>query len=121
MNTPTIVLLVCLAIIAMLAVLLYVSARDRVSTCNCAARSIRSWPASVPSRRSLEGTDDWVSVQTPENMEEMLLHWTSYDGPNVGWCHLCDRPILSADDLIPGTNTHSCPEGLKLHREHREA
>lgn len=33
MNAPTLVLLVCLAIIAMLSVLLYISTRDRLPAC----------------------------------------------------------------------------------------
>jgi hypothetical protein len=62
--------------------------------------------------------DDWVPLQVPENMEEMLLHWANYEGPKVGWCFLCDRPILSEDDFIPETNTHNCAAGWRFEREH---
>jgi hypothetical protein len=33
---------------------------------------------------------------------------------NVGWCLLCDGPIRSEKEMIKNSNTHNCPEGLKL-------
>jgi len=63
----------------------------------------------------------WVPLQVAENIEEMLLHWANYEGPKVGWCLLCDRPILSEDDFIPETNTHNCAAGWRFEREHGES
>jgi hypothetical protein len=55
-----------------------------------------------------------VPIQFSPNLEEMLENWESCPDENVGWCLLCDGPIRSAQDLIENTNTHNCPEGLKL-------
>jgi hypothetical protein len=55
-----------------------------------------------------------VPIQFPPNIMEMLDNWESCPEANVGWCLLCDAPIRSAQDLIPNSNTHNCPEGLKL-------
>jgi hypothetical protein len=55
-----------------------------------------------------------VPIQFPPNMMEMLHNWQLCPDESVGWCLLCDGPIRSAQDLIPNTNTHNCPEGLKL-------
>ena len=65
--------------------------------------------------------EDWVPLQVPDNLESMLLNWTNFQGRSVGWCLLCDQPILSEDDFIPGTNTHSCGAGWRFEREHNEA
>jgi hypothetical protein len=65
--------------------------------------------------------EDWVHLEVPENMEEMLLKWTNFDRPTVGWCLLCDGPILSEENLIPGTNTHRCAAGWRFEREHSES
>jgi hypothetical protein len=51
-------------------------------------------------------------------MDEMLMNWAHYSGPKVGWCLLCDGPIVSEDDFIPETNTHNCAEGQRFEREH---
>jgi hypothetical protein len=45
---------------------------------------------------------------------EMLDNWVACPDENVGWCLLCDGPIRSAQDLIPNSDTHNCPEGLRL-------
>ena len=55
-----------------------------------------------------------VSIRFPENIEEMLENSESCPDETVGWCLLCDGPIRTAQDLIEKTNTHNCPEGLKL-------
>jgi hypothetical protein len=70
-------------------------------------------------KESVQFGDDRVPIQIPDNMEEMLLNWASYSGPSVGWCLLCDGPILTENDLIPGTNTHNCAEGQSLHLEQK--
>jgi hypothetical protein len=62
---------------------------------------------------------DWVSPKIPDNLDEIILNWASYAGPSkVGWCFLCDQPILSEDDLIPGTATHRCDAGWRIEREY---
>jgi hypothetical protein len=64
MNVPTIVLLVCLAIIAMLAVLLYISTRDRVSDCEL-RRILDQVLASIRAvERSLKGTATFSMTHT---------------------------------------------------------
>jgi hypothetical protein len=55
-----------------------------------------------------------VPILFPANLEEMLDNWVACPDENVGWCLLCDSPIRSEKDLIQETNTHNCPEGLKL-------
>jgi hypothetical protein len=55
-----------------------------------------------------------VPIQFPANLEEMLENWESCANENVGWCLLCDGPIRTEQDLIENTNTHNCPEGLRL-------
>jgi len=55
-----------------------------------------------------------VPIRFPPNMMEMLDNWKRCPDENVGWCLLCDGPIRSAQDLIPYSNTHNCPEGLRL-------
>jgi hypothetical protein len=48
---------------------------------------------------------------TPEALSEVTR---SQGAQSVGWCLLCDGSIRSEKDLIPETNTHNCPEGLRL-------
>jgi hypothetical protein len=55
-----------------------------------------------------------VPIQFPPNIMEMLDNWESCPDENVGWCLLCDGPIRCEKDMIPNTNTHNCPEGLRL-------
>jgi hypothetical protein len=55
-----------------------------------------------------------VPNQFPPNIMEMLDNWETCPDENVGWCLLCDGPIRTAQDLIENTNTHNCPEGIKL-------
>jgi hypothetical protein len=55
-----------------------------------------------------------VPVKFPPNLEEMLENWETCADENVGWCLLCDGPIRAEEDLIENTNTHNCPEGLRL-------
>jgi hypothetical protein len=58
--------------------------------------------------------NEMMPIRFPENIEEMLHNWASCAEANVGWCLLCDGPIRSEKDLIPNSNTHNCPAGLKL-------
>lgn len=64
---------------------------------------------------------DWVPIQVPPNLEEMFQHWVDSDEPNVGWCLLCDSPIRTVDDMIPGTNSHNCAAGRALDEKIRAA
>lgn len=76
-------------------------------------RSEPNWP-----EQPAQPETDWVPLELPSNIEETLSHWAEYAGPKVGWCLLCDQPILREEDFIPETNTHNCPEGQRFHREH---
>lgn len=58
--------------------------------------------------------DDWVQLQWREEYAEMLNSWLEGKGDSVGLCLLCGSPIRSLADFIPGTNTHNCPEGIRL-------
>jgi hypothetical protein len=58
--------------------------------------------------------DDRIPIQFPRNLEEMLDRWTSSEAENIGWCLLCDSPIRTESDLIPGTDTHNCARGQEL-------
>jgi hypothetical protein len=61
---------------------------------------------------------DWVPIEFPPNLMEMMEAWLTTDEPNVGWCFLCNQPIKCEDDLIPESNTHNCPEGRALEETH---
>ena len=63
----------------------------------------------------------WVPIQAPPNLAEMFQHWSECKEPNVGWCLMCDSPIRSADDLIPGTSSHNCETGRALDEKIRAA
>jgi hypothetical protein len=67
-----------------------------------------------PSRRKEQHPADWVPIQVPPHFEQMYQNWVECEEPNIGWCMLCDEPIRSANDLIPGTNTHTCAAGREL-------
>jgi hypothetical protein len=64
-------------------------------------------------------SDDRVPVEFPENFDEMLARLSAAKDKCVGWCLLCDRAIATEADLIPGTDTHDCPEGRTLERKMR--
>jgi hypothetical protein len=51
----------------------------------------------------------------------MYENWIECEEPNVGWCLLCNQPIRSAEDLIPGTNSHNCAAGRELDDKIRAA
>jgi hypothetical protein len=55
-----------------------------------------------------------VPIRFPPNLMEMLENWENCPEENVGWCLLCDGPIRNEADMIPDSNTHNCPEGLRL-------
>lgn len=55
--------------------------------------------------------DDWVPIQPPGNLDEMLDDMLNSAEPRVGWCLLCNGPIRSEDDFISNTNTHNCEAG----------
>jgi hypothetical protein len=58
--------------------------------------------------------DGWVPIKVPDNLEEMFQAWKDSSEPNIGWCLMCNNPIRTEDDLIPGTNSHNCAEGRAL-------
>lgn len=58
--------------------------------------------------------DDWVPLDCPENLDEMLENWANSRDENVGWCLLCNSAIRTAEDLLPGTSTHNCEAGRAL-------
>jgi hypothetical protein len=52
--------------------------------------------------------EEGVLIQPPDNIEEMIESWLVYQGDSVGYCFVCDSPIKSEFDIIPGTNDHRC-------------
>lgn len=54
--------------------------------------------------------DKWVTLQPQEGVEETLSHFVNYQGECVGWCLVCDEPITSETNMIPGSNSHDCPK-----------
>ena len=58
--------------------------------------------------------DGWVPIKVPDNLEEMFQAWKDSSEPNIGWCLMCNNPIRTENDLIPGTNSHNCAEGRAL-------
>jgi hypothetical protein len=52
--------------------------------------------------------DDWVAIQPPENLEEMIEAWLAYEGESVGSCFVCSSVIRNESEIIPGTNNHRC-------------
>jgi hypothetical protein len=53
-------------------------------------------------------SDEWVAIQPPKNLEEMIEEWLAYKGKSVGYCFVCDSVIRSESEIIPGTNDHRC-------------
>lgn len=54
--------------------------------------------------------EDFVLIQPPDNLEEMIESWLAYEGKSVGYCFVCDSPIKSEFDIIPGTDDHRCEQ-----------
>ena len=52
--------------------------------------------------------DKLVRIKRPDNIDQMIESWLAYEGESVGYCFVCDSPIKSEFDLIPGTNDHRC-------------
>jgi hypothetical protein len=61
--------------------------------------------------------DDWVPINCPENLDEMIENWANSRDENVGWCLLCNNGIRTEADLIPGTSTHNCEAGRALEKQ----
>ena len=77
----------------------------------------RTGPSDATETHSEEG---WQQIQIPDNLEEMYAKWRTDPEPSIGWCLLCDSPIRSEADLIPGTSSHNCPQGLALDAKIRQ-
>jgi hypothetical protein len=58
--------------------------------------------------------EDWVPINCPDNLEEMMENWAYSREEKVGWCLLCNSAIRTAEDLIHGTDTHNCEAGRAL-------
>jgi hypothetical protein len=58
--------------------------------------------------------EDWVPVQIPENLDEMLMAWSDSPEESVGFCLLCGHSIRTESNLIAGTSTHNCEAGRAL-------
>jgi hypothetical protein len=44
--------------------------------------------------------DDWIPLNCPGNLEEMLDAFVSNREQKVGWCLLCNSPIHTEADFI---------------------
>jgi hypothetical protein len=58
--------------------------------------------------------DGWVPIQFPTDIEKMFIAWKNCKEPNIGWCLLCNQPIRSVEDLLPGTDFHNCEANRNL-------
>jgi len=64
------------------------------------------------SNQPVQADDDCVTLEVSAPTEEALSCWGQYEGPSVGFCLLCGRPILSEDEFIIGSNyVHNCAVG----------
>lgn len=54
--------------------------------------------------------DGFVPLKIPD--AEMLQDWADNKEPCIGFCFMCGHIIPTVDDLIPGTSSHNCAEGL---------
>ena len=54
--------------------------------------------------------DDWVPINCPENLDEMIENWANSS-------LLCNNGIRTEADLIPGTSTHNCEAGRALEKQ----
>ena len=64
-----------------------------------------------------EVEDGFVPVQIPDNLEEMFESWAADPEPSIGLCLMCGQPIRSEADMIPGTSSHNCAEGMAFHEK----
>lgn len=83
-------------------------------------KKVRRAPPAAPANKG-QHPQGWVPIQAPTNLEEMFQHWVESEEPNVGWCLMCDSPIRSEADMIPGTNSHNCEAGRQLDERIRAA
>jgi hypothetical protein len=58
-----------------------------------------------------------AAISFPQIIATMLNGREGCPQENVAWCLLCDRPIRNGEDLLQHSNTHNCPEGLRLRRQ----
>lgn len=61
---------------------------------------------------------DTVQIKFPADLEDMLVAFANSKEERVGWCLLCNCPIRSIADQIPGTNTHTCEQGIEFEMRH---
>ena len=60
--------------------------------------------------------EEAVLIKPPDNIEEMIESWLVCERESVGYCFVCNSPILSVFDIIPGTNDHRCERQKKPRR-----
>jgi hypothetical protein len=65
-------------------------------------------------KKQPENTDDWVPLTLPDNFDEIIETMNASTEERIGWCFLCNGPVRGPEDLISGTSTHRCPNGLAL-------
>jgi hypothetical protein len=56
-----------------------------------------------------------VLLESSADIDRMIESWLADRGESVGYCFVCDSPIMSELDILPGTNDHHC-EGKKAPR-----
>jgi hypothetical protein len=61
--------------------------------------------------------EDFVPIQPPDDLDEMIESWLAYEGESVGYCFVCDLPIKNEFDIIPGTNDHRCARKKSMRRQ----
>jgi len=59
-----------------------------------------------------------VPIKFPDNMVEVIGKWFDSTEKGCGVCLLCGDTISTTADFIPGTDTHDCPAGKLIRRDH---
>lgn len=57
--------------------------------------------------------DEWVPLQMAPELNAALEDYAAYEGQRLGWCLLCNMPILTEADFISEPHTHGCPKGRR--------
>jgi hypothetical protein len=55
-----------------------------------------------------------VPIDFQPTVHEMAEKFFAHRGEVLGWCLLCDSPIRTEQEFIPGTDTHNCQRGRDL-------
>jgi hypothetical protein len=52
--------------------------------------------------------DHGALIKSSADIDRMIESWLADRGESVGYCFVCDSPIMSEFEIIAGTNDHRC-------------